>query len=63
MKQIGMGEKMKRKRIIDISCILLIVLLNAAGKRYVFPKAERNIEETVILPKHAHAVPVIKIER
>lgn len=38
-----------------------MLLLYAVGKRYVFPTVERNIDETVILPKSTRVEPVIEI--
>lgn len=58
---------MNRKQVIIGSLlILLMLLLYSAGKRYVFPVAERNVKETEILPEHKNAKPVkpvIKIRR
>lgn len=53
---------MKRKRLITSLCILTAILLYAAGKRYVFPTVERNMDE-VILPMRAHTEPVIEIQK
>lgn len=52
---------MNRKRVIGCLCILSMLLLYAVGKRYVFPTVERNIDETVILPKSTRVEPVIEI--
>lgn len=54
---------MKRKRVIRCLGVLLMILLFAVGKRYVFPTVERNVDETLIVPERMHAAPVIKIDR
>lgn len=47
--------EMKRKRVIGCLCGLFIILLYAAGKRYVFPTVERNVDDRMLLQEGAHA--------
>lgn len=56
---------MKRKRIAGCLFVLLMLLLYTAGKRYVFPKVERIVQDEKIVPEHIHirTEPVIKIHR
>lgn len=55
--------KRRRRRIIGCLCGLFILLLYAAGKRYVFPKVERSVDDRMMLQEGAHAEPVIKIDQ
>lgn len=45
-------------------CVLLTLLLYALGKRFVFPKVERNVTDVVpILEQRSYTAPVIDIQR
>lgn len=54
---------MNRKQVTECIYVLSMLLLYAAGKRYVFPTAERTIEEAAILPDSTHARPAIETYR